>query len=103
MHEPRSVTTTTRSSVVPLTEDSSSPTNQPCLGSPAMRGLLLIAVVVGACANGKTGGLDPDGGGSSDDATSTPDTPPLNGFGEPCTDNHQCDSGLCILVGTSGQ
>jgi hypothetical protein len=27
---------------------------------------------------------------------------PKRGFGEPCTDRAQCDSNLCILVGTSG-
>ena len=32
-----------------------------------------------------------------------PDGPPLKGFGEPCTDSNQCDSNICILVGTSGQ
>ena len=38
-----------------------------------------------------------------EDAEVEIDAPPKHGFGEPCTSNLQCESGLCILVGTSGQ
>jgi hypothetical protein len=31
-----------------------------------------------------------------------PDGPPLKGFGEACTDRKQCQSNICIVVGTSG-
>jgi hypothetical protein len=31
-----------------------------------------------------------------------PDGPPGKGFGEPCTDRAQCESNLCIVVGTHG-
>ncbi|HEU0033874.1 MAG TPA: collagen-like protein [Kofleriaceae bacterium] len=35
-------------------------------------------------------------------ADAPPDGPPKRGFGEPCTDRAQCDSNLCIVIGTSG-
>src|SRR4051812_3431056 len=65
---------------------------------------LICAVVMAACASGK-GGVSPDGNTSTfEDAPEAPvDAPPKNDFGEPCTKNDQCESGLCILVGTSGQ
>src|SRR5690606_6792617 len=61
-----------------------------------------------ACASGKPGAPDGGGGGIPDTNVSTfedagIDAPPKNGFGEPCTTNLDCESGLCILVGTSGQ
>lgn len=45
-------------------------------------------------------GTQPDAGPLAD---APPDGPPLAGFGEPCSDNAQCESQLCILVGTTGQ
>ncbi len=62
-------------------------------------------IALGACASSRSNG-DVDGPpGPTIDADNTPpaDAPDLNGFGEPCTDRDQCDSNLCILVGTSGQ
>lgn len=62
----------------------------------------LCAFSLAACAGGSA--AKPDSGAGVDDAqTSFPDGPERHGFGEPCTDNGQCDSNLCILVGTSGQ
>jgi hypothetical protein len=68
--------------------------------------VLLCAIWLVACASGKPGGQN--NGGDDDSGVSTfedaaVDAPPKNGFGEPCTSNMQCESGLCILVGTSGQ
>ena len=57
-----------------------------------------------ACAAGKNTGVGGDDGGVTiDDAPIEIDAGPKNDFGEPCTDNDDCESGLCILVGTSGQ
>src|SRR5690242_6112146 len=69
-----------------------------------MRHLALVCVLVAACASGKQGAVESDANMSTiDDASISPDAPPKKGFGEPCTGNAQCDSGLCILVGTHGQ
>ncbi|HEY5944853.1 MAG TPA: hypothetical protein VIV40_05150, partial [Kofleriaceae bacterium] len=70
-----------------------------------MRAWFLVCAIwaVTACASGK-GGLQSDANTSTyEDSGSEVDAPAKNGFGEPCTSNAQCDSGLCILVGTSGQ
>ena len=68
--------------------------------------LLICAISVGACASGKPGVFE-DGGGADTNVSTFEDAgidaPPKNGFGEPCTSNMDCESGLCILVGTSGQ
>ncbi|MBA3538520.1 MAG: hypothetical protein H0T79_02725, partial [Deltaproteobacteria bacterium] len=70
----------------------------------------MIVCTLVACASSSpqscpSGTCEIDAGVS--DATSTfdagPDGPPLQGFGEGCTTNAQCESNLCILVGTSGQ
>jgi hypothetical protein len=71
-----------------------------------MRAWFLVCAiwVVTACASGK-GGLQSDANTSTFEDSGVPeiDAPPKNDFGEPCTSNAQCESGLCILVGTSGQ
>jgi hypothetical protein len=66
--------------------------------------LLVCAISLAACASGKSG-TQPDGNSTIYEDASVPDidAPPKHGFGEPCTSNMQCESGLCILVGTSGQ
>jgi hypothetical protein len=70
-------------------------------------GLGLAVLVLAACASSraKEGECDPQtqicvDAAPGDDAA--PDGPPGRGFGEPCTDRSQCESNLCILVGTSG-
>ena len=63
----------------------------------------MCAVTLAACANGRPGNQNDIDASTNPIADAGPDGPPLSGFGEPCTDNHQCESGLCILVGTSGQ
>jgi hypothetical protein len=78
-----------------------------------MRLMALAVSLLCACASSKPaaqcdpnvqacGDVDagPDGPPPADAA---PDGPPLKGFGEPCTDGDQCESSLCILVGSSGQ
>lgn len=71
-----------------------------------MRVSLLVCVIgVVGCASGTPGGMQ---GGDGDASVSTfedaaIDAPPKHDFGEPCADNADCESGLCILVGTSGQ
>ena len=71
-----------------------------------MRLYLLGAVVaLGACASSK-GGTECDPTvevcGDPVDAAVAPDAMPLKGFGEPCTDRSECESNICILVGTGG-
>lgn len=72
-----------------------------------MRALLVLvcATAVSACAAGKSGvqDIDANTSGPMEDAGVAVDAPPKHDFGEPCTDNQQCESGLCIFVGTSGQ
>jgi hypothetical protein len=72
--------------------------------------LACLFVMVAACASSKQQQqpCDPaimtcDEVDAGPVADAPPDGPPKKGFGEPCTDNMQCDSGLCILVGTTGQ
>src|SRR5688500_1311696 len=68
------------------------------LPSPAMRGLWLVALVCASCASSRRAGSeDVDAG-----VDAAPDGPGY-GFGEPCTDNRQCETGLCLMVGMSGQ
>jgi hypothetical protein len=68
----------------------------------------LCAIALVACASGKPSqqACDPATTNCDVDAAiavdAGPDGPPLHGFGEPCGDRHDCDSNLCILVGTSG-
>jgi hypothetical protein len=64
--------------------------------------LVCCALFLTACASGKPGG-HPDGGPPDPTIDAGPDGPPLRGFGEPCTDKAQCQSNICIQVGTSGQ
>lgn len=70
-------------------------------------GAIALALVAFGCAASRTSGTDCDGGPCLLDATPADateiDAPPGREFGEACTDNAQCDSNLCILVGTSGQ
>jgi hypothetical protein len=61
----------------------------------------ICASILAACASGKKPGQGPDGGDPVVDAGL--DGPPLKGFGEPCLDGDECQSDICILVGTSGQ
>ena len=63
-----------------------------------------IALASVSCASGNKIGEEIDGGsdGPVTDATVEIDGP-KSGFGEACTDSMMCDSGICILVGTSGQ
>jgi hypothetical protein len=57
-----------------------------------------------ACASSRTGeDTDAPVGPTIDAEPPLPDAPDLAEFGEPCTDRDQCESNLCILVGTSGQ
>ena len=66
------------------------------------RCLVLCASLLSACASG-TPGQPPDAGGADGPAVDAgPDGPPLKGFGEACTDRDQCQSNICIIVGTSG-
>jgi hypothetical protein len=46
------------------------------------------------------GGVCEADGGAVD--AGGPDSMPLKGFGEPCTDRAECESNICILVGTGG-
>jgi hypothetical protein len=69
--------------------------------------------LAGCASSSRTGECDDpnncvDAPGPTPDAADVlydagPDAPPLLGFGEPCTDRDQCQSNLCILIGTSGQ
>ena len=70
-----------------------------------MRRVLLVLLVAGCASSKKAGEVDapPAPPDMAVDALPQPDAPPGKGFGEPCTDNAQCESQLCILVGTSGQ
>src|SRR5262245_16112439 len=79
------------------------------VSSSSMRAIacLLLCAMAG-CASSSPVQCDPQSGTCVDAAVDPtpdgpPDAPPGAGFGEPCTDNHQCESGICILVGTSGQ
>ena len=67
--------------------------------------VLVCAIALAACANGKPTAEEIDANTSTFEDAALPevDAPMKNGFGEPCTSNQQCESGLCILVGTSGQ
>lgn len=68
----------------------------------------LVAVSM-SCASGNRAACDPNvetcDGDAGVDATTTDAPPdgPAKGFGEACTDGMQCESQICILVGTSGQ
>ncbi|MGE3765063.1 MAG: hypothetical protein AB7L94_22580 [Kofleriaceae bacterium] len=77
-----------------------------------MRGLgaLALAIVVVGCASSRPEGTcDPNTTTCGEVVDAMPeadapiDAPPGHEFGEPCTDNDDCESLLCILVGTSGQ
>src|SRR5689334_17664100 len=67
-----------------------------------------LAVVVVACASSRPADQPCDPATQQCDVDAPPavdagpDGPPLRGFGEPCTDRDQCESNLCILVGSSG-
>ena len=75
-----------------------------------MRGLgaVALALVIVGCASSRpaatcdptTETCDVDAMPEADAAI---DAPPGHGFGEACGDNEDCESHLCILVGTSGQ
>src|SRR5512147_2307195 len=76
------------------------------LGCAPMRWLWILFVV--GCASSNAKGPDCDPTTMTCDVVDAPPIPTepdadLNDFGEPCIDNAQCDSHLCILVGTSGQ
>src|SRR5690349_10109382 len=72
--------------------------------------VLLGGALVVACASSTTGS-GTDGPPGDDDAPSTdgpdpidaPTDAPLRGFGEPCLDKGQCQSNICIFVGTGGR
>jgi hypothetical protein len=70
-----------------------------------MRASVLVCVIlaISACASGNKGGVADQDANTSTFEDAPADAPDKNGFGEPCTSNQQCESGLCILVGTSGQ
>src|SRR6478735_2720950 len=70
-----------------------------------MRHWIAVCVLLGACASGKAGVGEIDANNTStfEDAAVLVDAMPKNDFGEACTTNAQCESGLCILVGTHGQ
>jgi hypothetical protein len=64
-----------------------------------------LALALAACASSKGGDCDPAVevcGDAPDAGPPGPDAMPLKGFGEPCTDRSECESNICILVGTSG-
>ena len=64
---------------------------------------ILIAVASLGCASGNKAGNE-DGGTDIDGPPSDGAIDgPTSGFGEACTDSMMCESGICILVGTSGQ
>src|SRR5262245_13832165 len=67
---------------------------------PAMRAYrCLVLCVLAACAS-STAGETPDASAPPDVG---PDGPPLKDFGDPCIDRQECESNICIIVGTSGQ
>ena len=74
-----------------------------------MRGLgaVALSLILIGCASSRPSATDCDGGACEIDAAAPADAevdgPPKRDFGEACTDNDQCSSNLCILVGTSGQ
>ncbi|MBA3398282.1 MAG: hypothetical protein H0T89_36990, partial [Deltaproteobacteria bacterium] len=74
-----------------------------------MRTLACFVVVLAACASSSKPGQQCDptttncAADAGPEADAPPDGPPLKGFGEACSDGKQCESNLCILVGTSGQ
>src|SRR5215216_4082445 len=68
-----------------------------------MRGRACLLLIVAACASGRRADQPCEQTGTCAVDASFPDGPKLKGFGEPCNDNGQCDSHLCILVGPSGQ
>jgi hypothetical protein len=59
-----------------------------------------VALVCASCASSKRVGNEEVDASVPGDAS--PDGPNF-GFGEPCADNRDCASGLCLLVGSSGQ
>src|SRR5688572_8221147 len=73
--------------------------------------VLLGGLLLAACASSRSG--DPiDAAGGDDDADVEIDAavdaieldgPPLRTFGEPCLDNDECESTICIFVGTGGR
>ncbi|MGN6110365.1 MAG: hypothetical protein ACTHU0_35000 [Kofleriaceae bacterium] len=70
--------------------------------------LLVCVITMAGCASTRRDpACDPEttncGGTDAPMADAPPDGPPKKGFSEPCIDNGQCESNLCILVGTSGQ
>jgi hypothetical protein len=70
-----------------------------------MRALIAVCVIwSAACASG-TSGVTTDASTSTvdDAAPVVVDGPPKAGFGENCNDSDDCESSLCILVGTHGQ
>ena len=69
-----------------------------------MRPVVLALLVVGCASSRKAGEVDaPPPDMAVDAPVDVIDAPPGKGFGEPCTDNAQCESQLCIFVGTGGQ
>ncbi|MBV8755650.1 MAG: hypothetical protein JO257_00150, partial [Deltaproteobacteria bacterium] len=69
--------------------------------------ILLVVSLLAACASSRRAGeIDAQGGGGGSDAAviqdSGPPDAPLKGFGDPCTDSHECQSGICILTSTGG-
>jgi hypothetical protein len=78
-----------------------------------MRAALLgLVVLVGCASSRRAGDCDPSmpdcevlDAAVIADAAIVPDAPPdamLHPFGDPCTDGNQCESDICILVGTGG-
>lgn len=71
--------------------------------------LLLGALAVAACASSKStgpGDVDAaaiDGEVIDAEPIDAVDAPPLADFGEPCLDNDECESHICIFVGTGGR
>src|SRR5689334_20761644 len=70
-------------------------------------GSLALVLAIG-CAHSSTNGTTGDadtGSGGSDAPVSSADAAVdamLKGFGEPCSDSMQCQSDICVLVGTGG-
>jgi len=68
--------------------------------------LMGCALLVACASSTQRGGGDVDAAAEPDgalvDATAI-DAVPLHPFGEPCLDNDECDSGVCIFVGTGGR
>ncbi|HWO21548.1 MAG TPA: hypothetical protein VNO30_22420, partial [Kofleriaceae bacterium] len=65
-----------------------------------LHAVAICAAFLAACASGRSPANPPDAGPHEVDARPGK---PLKDFAEPCLDNDECKSNICILVGTSGQ